>query len=196
MGSVTTGPGRELAPEPVPVRALASARELAPVTGRCRRGSRRWCGRRCAEQVRRNTHDEDVGAIAAHVRRPEEILARRIDVALRPLRVGVAAAARRIEVGHVRRDHQHLHRAVESIADDLVGAGETRVAGVAAARHLLVERQPGPRVAVRDVPHSRTVPRRTWRRPDDRRPSVMFGPNCQTRTPYGFAAHLSSSPTM
>src|SRR5262245_19660050 len=100
------------------------------------------------EQAGRHLYEKRIEPIAAHVRRPDEIGAGDVEIALRPLRVIVAvdvAAARRVEIGHHRRHHQHIERSVgvlvrvEGKADDLVGhVGDG--ARVAAARKLRLGR--------------------------------------------------------
>ncbi len=88
----------------------------------------------------------------ARIARPDEVLTGHVDVALRHLPVVVAAAARRVQVGHVRRDDERAHRSVEAEADDFVDARQV-LARSTLLTHAICpdECDPGFAVAVRDV---------------------------------------------
>jgi len=61
------------------------------------------------------------GVAAAHVRRPDEVLARHVEVPLGVLAVVVGAAGG-VQVGHELGDHEDVARVVQAEADELVGA--------------------------------------------------------------------------
>src|SRR5678816_3941391 len=87
----------------------------------------------------RDLHHDRIQTVSAHVRGPDHVLARDVDVRLRALGV-VIAAAWCVQVGHDRGHHHHVTGAVEAVADDLVGPGDLHPGCVAVADILLLGR--------------------------------------------------------